>query len=145
MTSQAAEERSAQPARSAGPSRRSVVDAMRGHSGGGGGVGVVRNKKRNVAMAPWVCGVTTGTRRRLLAAALAAGAGFSGAEKSSTAPVTPSVRATPKAMSAMSALRSALSALSVVGSSLKVPLFESAWAPKMVPTTRPVPARPSVM
>ena len=64
--------------------------------------------------------------------------------RSRTAPVTPRVIATPKAMSETSALRSVLSALSAVGRSSKSFLSDRALMPKMVPTAAPTPAIPRV-
>jgi hypothetical protein len=100
------------------------------------------DKKRMNAAAPCVCGVMTGERRSW--PAFAGSAGLSPPASSSTVPVIPSVTATPNAMSAMSALRSARSALSVVGFDLKSDFADSAWSPKIVPTTAPTPPSPSV-
>ncbi len=61
---------------------------------------------------------------------------------SSTAPVTPSVSATPNAMSATSALLSALSARSVDGASLNLLFALSACIPNTAPTTAAAPPTP---
>jgi hypothetical protein len=74
---------------------------------------------------------------------VAAGGGSSSLV-SRTMPVTPSVMATPNAMSAMSALRSVSSASFVVGVLLKSLFEPSAYAPKMVPTMAAAPAIPIV-